>query len=64
MISHKVKAITLFLNFLLIIIGIFYPLGEPISPHLRRYGPFAVDDHNFTGRALHLRQSRLVNNSG
>jgi hypothetical protein len=28
-------------------------LGEPISPHLRRSGPFAVDDHSFMGRALH-----------
>ncbi len=31
---------------------------------LRRYCPFAVDDHSFMGRALHMRQSRLVNNSG
>ncbi len=31
---------------------------------LRCSGPFAVDDHSFMGRALHLRQSRLVNNSG
>ena len=25
-----------------ILIGIFYPSGEPISPHLLRSGPFAV----------------------
>jgi len=37
---------------LFILIGIFYPSGEPISPHLLRYDPFAVDDHSFMGRCL------------
>jgi len=37
---------------LFILIGIFYPSGEPISPHLLRCGPFAVDDHCFIGRRL------------
>jgi len=32
-----------------ILIGIFYPAGEPILPHLLRYSPFAVDDHSFMG---------------
>jgi hypothetical protein len=31
---------------------------------LRRSSPFAVDNHSFMGGALHLQQSRLVNNSG
>ena len=46
------------------IIGIFYPLGEPILPHLLRYSTFVVKDHNFMCCALHLRQPRLVNNPG
>jgi hypothetical protein len=29
-------------------VGIFYPLGEPISLHLLRCGPIAVDDHVIT----------------
>ena len=37
---------------LYILIGIFYPLGEPISPHLLRCAPFAVDDHSFMDRRL------------
>jgi hypothetical protein len=40
------------LSFLSIIIGIFYPSGEPISLHLLRCGPFAVDYHSFMGRRL------------
>jgi len=32
-----------------ILIGISYPKGEPILPHLLRYSPFAVDDHSFMG---------------
>jgi len=36
---------------LFILIGIFYTLGEPISPHLLRCGPFAVEDHS-RGQAL------------
>jgi len=51
------------LNFLLlIIIGILYPMGEPILPHLLRYSPFVVKDHNFMCCALHLQQAWLVNN--
>jgi hypothetical protein len=34
------------------ILGIFYPLGEPISLHLLCCGPIAVDDHSFMGRRL------------
>jgi len=33
-------------------VGIFYPLGEPISLHLLCCGPIAVDDHSFMGRRL------------
>jgi hypothetical protein len=33
-------------------IDIFYPPGEPISPHLLRCDPFAVDYHSFMGRRL------------
>jgi hypothetical protein len=43
-------------------VGIFHPSGEPISLHLLRCGPIAVDDHSFMGHALHLQQPRLVNN--
>ena len=45
-------------------IGTFYLTGEPISPHLLRYNGFAVKDHSCIHCALHLRQPRLVNNSG
>jgi hypothetical protein len=37
---------------LLLYVGIFYPLGEPISLHLLCCGPIAVDDHSFMGRRL------------
>ena len=51
------------LDFFLIIIGIFYPSSEPISPHLLRCGPLAVDETTASWTdALHLRQPRLVNN--
>jgi hypothetical protein len=43
-------------------IGIFYPAGEPISPHLLCYSAIAVEDHSFMRCASHLQQSRLVNN--
>jgi len=33
-------------------VGIFYPRGEPILPHLLRYDPIAVDNHSFMGRCL------------
>jgi len=46
------KSITLFLRIFYIFIGIFYPSGEPISPHLLRCGLFAVKDHSFTGPRL------------
>jgi len=46
------KSIVLFLRTFYIFIGIFYPSGEPISPHLLRCGLFAVDDHSFTGPRL------------
>jgi len=46
------KSIVLFLRILYIFIGIFYPSGEPISPHLLRCSLFAVDDHSFTGPRL------------
>jgi hypothetical protein len=36
----------------LILIGIFYPSGEPILLHLLRCGPFAVANHSFMGRRL------------
>jgi len=38
-----------------IFIGIFYPSGEPISPHRLRCSPFAVDDHSFMGHFLAAR---------
>jgi len=33
-------------------VGIFTPRGEPISPHLLRYDPIAVENHSFMGRCL------------
>jgi len=42
---------------------IFYLSGEPISLHLLRYRAFVVKDHDIMPCALHLQQSRLVNNS-
>jgi len=48
----------------LLVIDIFYLSGEPISPHLLRCSAFAVRDHSFMRCALHLGQSRLVNNPG
>jgi len=47
-----------------ICIGVFYPSGEPISQHLLRCDPFAVDNHSGMGHASHLQQPRLVNNPG
>jgi len=38
-----------FENKFFILFGIFYPKGEPISPHLLCYSPFAVDNHSFMG---------------
>jgi len=65
-ISHGIKKTIKFLAvsfiFFRFFIGIFYPTGEPISPHLLRCSAFAVDDHSFMRCALHLRQPRLVNN--
>jgi len=58
MIFRKIKSVAFFvkLNFI-IIIGILYPLGEPILLHLLRYSPFVVNDHNFMCCALHLQQA-------
>jgi len=36
------ESINLFLRIFYIFIGIFYPSGEPISPHLLRCGLFVV----------------------
>jgi hypothetical protein len=49
---HKIKQITSFVEFFLIIIGIFYPSGEPISLHRLRCSPFAVDNYSFMGCGL------------
>jgi len=46
------ESIILFLRILYIFIGILYPSGEPISPHLLRCGLFAVENHSFTGPRL------------
>jgi len=35
-----------------IFIGIFYPSGEPISPHRLRCSPFAVVHYSFMGHFL------------
>jgi hypothetical protein len=35
-----------------ILIGIFYPKGEPISPHRYRCSPFAVVEYNFMSHCL------------
>jgi len=58
MIFRKINNIAFFfkLNFI-IIIGILYPMGEPILPHLLRYSTFVVKDHNFMRCALHLQQA-------
>ena len=64
MIFCKIEIVAFFIESNLIIIGILYPLGEPILPHLLRYSPFVVKDHNFMRCALHLQQPRLVNNPG
>jgi len=37
---------------LILIIGIYYPSGEPISLQLLRCSPFKVDDHVFMGHCL------------
>jgi hypothetical protein len=34
------------------LIGIFYPTGEPISPHRLRCSPFAVVHYSFMGYFL------------
>jgi hypothetical protein len=34
------------------LIGIFYPSGEPISPHRLRCSPFAVVHYSFMGHFL------------
>jgi hypothetical protein len=37
---------------LLILVGIFYPSGEPISLHRRRCSPFAVVHYSIMGHYL------------
>jgi hypothetical protein len=51
MFFQQIKFYRLFLSSFFSI-GIFYPPGEPISPHLLRCDPFAVDYHSFMGRRL------------
>ncbi|RLE07928.1 MAG: hypothetical protein DRJ06_05205 [Candidatus Aminicenantes bacterium] len=56
-------------NFILIIIGIFCPSGEPILLHLFRYRALAVDDHSCLSCALcrpnlPQQQPRLMSNAG
>jgi hypothetical protein len=46
------------------IIDTFYLSGETILPYLLCYSGFAVKYHTFIRCASHLRQPRLVNNSG
>ncbi len=41
-----------FMSIILLYVGIFCPSGEPISLHLLRCGPIAVEDHSFMGRRL------------
>jgi len=69
LIFHEIKEITFWMNFLLIMIGIFYLSGEPLLPHLLSYSAFVVKGHNIMRRALPrpslpLRQPRLANNPG
>ncbi len=40
------------MSIILLYVGIFCPSGEPISLHLLRCGPIAVEDHSFMGRRL------------
>jgi len=42
----------LFKKYLFTLIGIFYPSGEPISPHRLRCSPFAVYKYSFMGHCL------------
>ncbi|TET73530.1 MAG: hypothetical protein E3J44_00845 [Candidatus Aminicenantes bacterium] len=52
------------MHFFLLSVGIIYPSGGPISPHLLRYRAFAVKNHSRIPCASHLRQTRSVNNPG
>jgi len=52
------------MRFFLLYVGIIYPSGGPISPHLLRYRAFAVKNHSRIPCASHLRQTRSVNNPG
>ncbi|TET69645.1 MAG: hypothetical protein E3J44_07645 [Candidatus Aminicenantes bacterium] len=52
------------MRFFLLYVGIIYPSGGPISPHLLRYRAFAVENHSRIPCASHLRQTRSVNNPG
>jgi hypothetical protein len=66
--QYQEVILLLLINFfkrnLLIFVGIFSPLGEPILMRLLRYRAFAVDNHSCIPCASHLHQPRLVNNSG
>jgi hypothetical protein len=41
------------MRFFLLYVGIIYPSGGPISPHLLRYRAFAVKNHSRIPCALH-----------
>ena len=64
LILREILETTLLILYFLLIIDIFYLSGEPISVYLLRYDGLAVEYHSFARHALHLHQSRLVNNSG
>ena len=56
-----------FINFhsiLFIVIGIFSPVGAPISAQTLHRPEFAVDNSSFTQGVLCLRQPRRLNNPG
>jgi hypothetical protein len=48
---QSIKEIALF-SVLLFSVGIFYPPGEPISPHRHRCSQFAVVNYSFMGCGL------------
>ncbi len=52
------------MRFFLLYVGLIYPSGGPISPHLLRYRAFAVKNHSCLPCASHLRQTRSVSNPG
>jgi len=48
----KSRSILSFMSMNSLSVGIFYLSGEPISLHLLRCDPIAVEDHSFMGRRL------------